>query len=230
VPPELLSAVERALPHVKMSESYGLTEGGSPFRAPVDGRPVPRGSVGVKAPDVEVKLIDESGREHPTDGELSIRSPYVCLGYHNQPEVTAEKLTDGWLRTGDIFHRDAAGFYFFRSRVDDMFSCGGENIYPKEVENILFTHPDVADAVVAPVPHGVKGFVPAAMVIPRAGARLTGAALKTHFLARGPAYAHPRFIAIVPQFPLNGAGKIDRGAVRRALEAEYRGQDAGAAS
>jgi len=228
VPPELLNAVERALPHVKMSESYGLTEGGSPFRAPIDGRPVPRGSVGVQAPDIEVKLIDAEGREQPSDGELLIRSPYVCLGYHNQPEVTAAKLADGWLRTGDIFHRDADGFYFFRSRVDDMFSCGGENIYPKEVENILFTHPDVADAVVAPVPHGVKGFVPAAMVIPRAGARLTGAALKTYFLARGPAYAHPRFIAIVPGFPLNGAGKIDRGAVRRALEAEYRGQDSGA--
>jgi len=224
VPPELLNAVERALPGVKMSESYGLTEGGSPFRAPLDGRPVPRGSVGTLAPEVEVKLIDAEGRENATDGELLIRSPYVCLGYHNQPEVTAAKLTDGWLRTGDIFHRDADGFYFFRSRVDDMFSCGGENIYPKEVENVLFTHPDVADAVVAPVPHGVKGYVPAAMVIARGGARLSPAALKSHFLAHGPAYAHPRFIAVVPQFPLNGAGKIDRGAVRQALEAAYREQ------
>ena len=222
VPPELLAAVERALPHVKMSESYGLTEGGSPFRAPLDGRPVPRGSVGVLAPDTEVKLIDPEGRVHPSDGELLIRSPYVCLGYHNRPEVTAEKLNDGWLRTGDVFHRDTDGFYFFRSRVDDMFSCGGENIYPKEVENLLFTHPDVADAVVAPVPHAVKGFVPAAMVIARAGARVTDAELKRHCLARGPAYAHPRFVAIVPQLPLNGAGKIDRAAVRRELAAAYR--------
>jgi len=222
VPPELLNAVERALPHVKMSESYGLTEGGSPFRAPADGRPVPRGSVGVQAPDIEVKLLDAVGRAHPSDGELLIRSPYVCLGYHNQPEVTAQKLVDGWLRTGDIFHRDAQGFYFFRSRVDDMFSCGGENVYPKEVENVLFTHPDVADAVVAPVPHGVKGFVPAAMVIARAGAQPSEAALKAHCLERGPAYAHPRFIAIVAQLPLNGAGKIDRGAVRRELVAAYR--------
>src|ERR1700758_2640659 len=180
VPPELLNAVERALPHVKMSESYGLTEGGSPFRAPPDGRPVPRGSVGVQAPDIEVKLIGLDGREQPSDGELLIRSPYVCLGYHNQPEVTAAKLSDGWLRTGDIFHRDADGFYFFRSRVDDMFSCGGENVYPKEGENLLFTHPDVADAVVAPVPHAVKGFVPAAMVIARAGAQVSEAALKAH--------------------------------------------------
>src|SRR5262249_19379585 len=70
VPPELLNAVERALPHVKMSESYGLTEGGSPFRAPLDGRAGPRGSVGVQAPDTEVKLLDPDGREHPNDGEL----------------------------------------------------------------------------------------------------------------------------------------------------------------
>jgi long-chain acyl-CoA synthetase len=100
-----------------------------------------------------------------------------------------------------------------------MFSCGGENVYPKEVENLLFTHPDVADAVVAPVPHAVKGFVPAAMVIARAGARVSEAALRTHCLERGPAYAHPRLIAIVPQLPLNGAGKIDRAAVKRELAA-----------
>jgi acyl-CoA synthetase (AMP-forming)/AMP-acid ligase II len=224
VPPELLNAVERALPGVRMSESYGLTEGGSPFRAPLDGRLVPRGSVGVQAPDIEVKLLDQNGGEHPSEGELLIRSPYVCLGYHNQPEVTAAKLQDGWLRTGDIFWRDRDGFYFFRSRIDDMFSCGGENVYPKEVENILFTHPDVADAVVAPVPHGVKGFVPAAMVIPRAGMRVTGAELKTWCLAHGPAYAHPRFIAVVARLPLNGAGKVDRAAVRRELETAYRAQ------
>jgi long-chain acyl-CoA synthetase len=230
VPPELLNAVERALPHVKMSESYGLTEGGSPFRAALDGRPVPRGSVGVQAPGIEVRLLDADGREHPSDGELLIRSPYVCLGYHNQPDVTAAKLADGWLRTGDIFHRDRDGFYFFRSRVDDMFSCGGENVYPKEVENILFTHPDVADAVVAPVPHGVKGYVPAAMVIARAGARVTDAALKVYCLERGPAYAHPRFIAIVTQLPLNGAGKIDRAAVRRELAAAYHAHESAASS
>ena len=164
---ELLDAVERALPGVKTSESYGLTEGGSPFRAPVDGRPVPRGSVGALAPDTQVKLVGPDETEHPSFGELMIRSPYVCLGYHNQPDVTRAKLRDGWLKTGDIFFRDDDGFYYFRSRADDMFSCGGENIYPKEVENLLFRHPDVANAVVAPVPHAVKGFVPAALIIPR---------------------------------------------------------------
>jgi long-chain acyl-CoA synthetase len=219
VTPELLDAVERALPGVKTSESYGLTEGGSPFRAPLDGRPVPRGSVGVAAPGIEVKLVDAAGNEQPEFGELLIRSPYVCLGYYNEPEITRQKLVDGWLRTGDVFFRDRDGFYYFRSRVDDMFSCGGENIYPKEVENLLFAHPDVADAVVAPVPHAVKGFVPAAMVTLRAGATATPAALKTFCIERGPLYSHPRHIVTVPSLPQNGAGKIDRAAVRRELQA-----------
>jgi long-chain acyl-CoA synthetase len=222
VTPELLDAVERALPGVKTSESYGLTEGGSPFRAPLDGRPVPRGSIGVLAPDIDVKLIGPDGKENPSLGELLIRSPYVCLGYHKQPEITRQKLQDGWLCTGDIFCKDEQGFYYFRSRMDDMFSCGGENIYPKEVENLLFTHPDVANAVVTPVPHAVKGYVPAALVVPRAGAKITESELKSYCLERGPAYAHPRHVEIVPELPLNGAGKVDRAAAQAKLESIYR--------
>lgn len=227
VPPELLDAVERALPHVKVSESYGLTEGGSPMRAPIDGRPVPRGSVGVQVPDIELKLVDSRGNEHPSLGELVFRSPYVCSGYHNQPEITREKLANGWLRTGDIFYRDENGFFFFRSRVDDMFSCGGENVYPKEVENLLFRHPDVVDAVVAPVPHEIKGFVPAAMVIRRKGSSVAPADFKAFCIKQGPAYAHPRHIEFVDALPLNGAGKIDRAVVQTQLRTAYANAAAG---
>jgi acyl-CoA synthetase (AMP-forming)/AMP-acid ligase II len=113
------------------------------------------------------------------------------------------------------------GFFYFRSRIDDMFSCGGENVYPKEVENLLFAHPDVVNAVVTPVPHAVKGFVPAAMVMARKGATVTPDDLKAYCLAEGPAFSHPRFIDIVLALPLNGAGKIDRGAVQAALSAAY---------
>jgi long-chain acyl-CoA synthetase len=221
VTPELLDAVERALPHVKVSESYGLTEGGSPLRAPIDGRPVPRGSPGVPAPDIELRLIDAQGCD-AEEGELLIRCPYVCLGYYNEPEITRAKLTDGWLHTGDIFCKDKDGFFYFRSRVDDMFSCGGENVYPKEVENLLFAHPDVVNAVVAPVPHPVKGSVPAAMVIACEGSTVTAELLKAYCLDKGPAYSHPRFIDIVAALPLNGAGKIDRNMVQAKLGAAYR--------
>jgi long-chain acyl-CoA synthetase len=220
VAPELLDAVERALPHVKVSESYGLTEGGSPLRPPIDGRAVPRGSPGVGAPEIELRLVDANGRD-ADEGELLIRCPYVCLGYHNEPEMTRQKLDHGWLHTGDIFCKDKEGFFYFRSRVDDMFSCGGENVYPKEVENLLFAHPEVVNAAVAPVPHPVKGFVPAAMVMARGGSTVTGDELKAYCLEKGPAYSHPRFVDIVAALPLNGAGKIDRGMVQAKLGAAY---------
>jgi long-chain acyl-CoA synthetase len=216
VTPELMDAVERALPHVKVSESYGLTEGGSPLRPPIDGRAVPRGSPGVPAPEIELRLIDANGSD-AEEGELLIRCPYVCLGYYNEPEITRAKLTDGWLHTGDVFYKDKGGFFYFRSRVDDMFSCGGENVYPKEVENLLFAHPDVVSAVVAPVPHAVKGFVPAAMVIAREGSGVKADDLKAFCLEKGPAYSHPRFVEVVAALPLNGAGKIDRTAVQARL-------------
>jgi long-chain acyl-CoA synthetase len=223
VTPELMDLVERALPHIKVSESYGLTEGGSPLRPPIDGRSVPRGSPGVPAPEIELRLIDAQGNEanDAEEGELLIRCPYVCLSYYNEPEITRAKLTDGWLHTGDVFCKDN-GFFYFRSRVDDMFSCGGENVYPKEVENLLFAHPEVVNAVVAPVPHAVKGFVPAAMVIPREGSALTADAVKAFCLEKGPAYSHPRFVDVVSALPLNGAGKIDRAVVQARLVAAYK--------
>lgn len=216
VTPELMDDVERAIPGVKVGESYGLTEGGSPFREPLDGRRTPRGSPGVQAPEYQVRLVDEDGHDREDEGELWLKSPYNCLGYHKRPDVTGERLVDGWLRTGDIFQRDKAGFFYFKSRVDDMFSCGGENIYPKEVEDLLFRHPAVANAVVAPVPHAVKGYVPAAMIVLNKGATATAAEIKTYCLESGPKYAHPRFVEIVGEreLPLNGAGKIDRRAVR----------------
>jgi acyl-CoA synthetase (AMP-forming)/AMP-acid ligase II len=221
VTPELMDKVERALPGITVGESYGLTEGGSPFRTPIDGRPVPRGSPGVQAPEYQVRLVGPDGKDSDDEGELWLKSPYNCLGYHKRPDVTREKLVDGWLRTGDVFRRDPDGFYYFKTRVDDMFSCGGENIYPKEVEDLLFRHPAVANAVVAPVPHAVKGYVPAALVVLKRGVSAKAEALKTWCLENGPKYAHPRFVKIIDEteMPLNGAGKIDRTVARARLGA-----------
>jgi long-chain acyl-CoA synthetase len=217
VPQELIRSLEGVFRGVKMKESYGLTEGGGPLREPVSGRKIPRGSCGVVTEGYEVKLVAPNGNEGVSEGEMWTRSPTVTRGYHNLPQLTREKIVDGWLRTGDFFRVDADGFFYFMGRIDDMFSCGGENIYPKEVENLLFGHPAVRDACVVPIPHAVKGLVPAAAVALHPRARVTAEELKAFCLERGPAYAHPRRIVIVDDLPLSGAGKPDRKAIQRCL-------------
>ena len=215
---ELIRAVEAEF-GAPVHEAYGLTEGGGPLREPVAGGPVPRGSCGLVAPEVEARLVGEDGRENQRQGELWVRSPAVLVGYNNRPELDAERLVDGFLRTGDIFRRDENGYFYFMGRIDDQFSCGGENIYPKEVELLLAQHPDVVDAVVAPVAHEVKGLAPVALVVLREAPGPREEALRRFTLEHGPAYAHPRRIFAVDQLPLNGAGKIDRAAARAQIEA-----------
>jgi long-chain acyl-CoA synthetase len=218
-PKELLDAVESAF-GVPASESYGLTEGGPVMIGPpLDGRSVPHGSCGVAWPQGEVKLIDSEGHESARYGELWVRNPGVTPGYYHLPEVNRERLRDGWLKTGDVFSRDAQGFLYFRGRTDDMFNSGGENIYPLEVENVLLRHSAVAEASVVPVPHRVKGEVPVAMVVKAKGRSVSEDELKEFCLANGPAYAHPRRIVFVAELPLNGPGKIDRKAVQNTLRA-----------
>ncbi len=220
---ELMRAVETAF-GVKVGESYGLTEGGPVMIGPpVDGRVVPIGSCGVAWPEGEVKLVRDDGTADSRFGELWVRNPGVTPGYHNLPDVNARRLKDGWLATGDLFEVDDDGFFYFRGRTDDMFNCGGENIYPKEVEDLLLRHPAVYDASVVPLPHPVKGMVPVALVMARHGDGVTEAALKAHCLAKGPAYAHPRRILVVDALPLNGAGKVDRGEVAKRLHDAFGG-------
>ena len=221
VQPELTEQIRTTF-GVPVSESYGLTEGGPVMIGPpLDGRPVPHGSCGVAWPEGEIRLIDADGRDHPSDGELWVKNPGVTPGYHNLPEVNAKRIRDGWLATGDLFHLDAEGFYYFRGRTDDMFKSGGENVYPKEVENILIAHPKVYDACVSPVADPLKGDVPVALVMLEPGESLAEDELKRWTLERGPAYAHPRRIAFVDTMPLNGAGKVDRLAIGRMLAERF---------
>ncbi len=220
-PKELLDAVESAF-GAPVSESYGLTEGGPVMIGPpVDGRPVPRGSCGVMWPEGEVKLVTAEGEESPSHGELWVRNPGVTPGYYRLPEVNTERLKDGWLKTGDVFDRDADGFFYFKGRTDDMFNSGGENIYPLEVENMLLRHPAVAEASVVAVPHAIKGEVPVALVVKAKGRDIDEDALKQFCLANGPAYAHPRRIDFAAELPLNGPGKIDRKVVQRMMRERH---------
>jgi long-chain acyl-CoA synthetase len=214
-PRELQEAVEAAF-KVPVMESYGLTEGGPVMiGSPVDGRRVPKGSCGVAWPEGEVKLVGSDGKEGLDYGELWVRNPGVTPGYHNLPEVNRQRIVDGWLKTGDLFSRDAQGFFFFKGRTDDMFNSGGENIYPIEVEGLILTHPEIADVSVVPYPHVIKGEVPVAVVVRRAGSKITEQEVRDFALAKGPAYAHPRRVLFVDSLPLSGAAKTDRHAVKK---------------
>jgi len=184
---------------------------------PLDGRPTPHGSCGVAWPEGEVKLVGPDGQDSPSHGELWVRNPGVTPGYYRLPEVDRERIRDGWLKTGDVFDRDAQGFFYFKGRTDDMFNSGGENVYPLEVENVLLKHPGVAEVSVVPAPHRVKGEVPVAMVVKTKGAEISEDELKQFCLANAPAYAHPRLIDFVAELPLNGPGKIDRKVVQRLM-------------
>lgn len=205
--------------NVPTVQGYGLTEtAGGCLSPPIDGRPVPRRSVGGVMPETEVKLVGPNGGERDDIGEFWIRSPGNTPGYHNLPDVTAERIVDGWLKTGDILSRDADGFFYFEGRVDDMFNCGGENVYPKEVENLLMQHPAVAQAVVLPHDHPTKGQCPVAAVVLN-DSSISEAELKAFTLQNGPAYAHPRRIIVKDELPLTGVNKVDLRAVGAELAA-----------
>src|SRR5215467_7298651 len=216
----LIDAVRRAFPGATVSYIYGTTEAGPVMFGPhPDGRPQADLALGWPRSQVEVRLVGPDGRE-AAEGMLWIRTPATMTGYLNLPEKTREVLTsDGWYQSGDIFRREADGAYYFVGRADDMFVCGGENIYPGEVEALLERHPDIQQACVVPIPDEIKYEKPFAFVVTKDGRRLSEEAVKQYALANAPAFQHPRHVVFLPELPLASTGKIDRVALRRlALE------------
>lgn len=208
--PELRSQAKRIFPNAKVVNGFGTTEGGPIFFAPHPrGLRQPESSVGCAHPEVTLRLMHE-GCEVRDQGVLQIRSQAVMLGYRNMPEASKRAFTaDGFYDTGDIFRRDAEGFFYFVSRADDMFTCGGENIFPSAVEAVLLQHPEVDEACVVAVPDDIKGRKPVAFVVARS-AELTEEELKRHALERAPAYQHPRRVWFIDALPLAFTNKVDR--------------------
>ena len=223
VSPGLMEAVRRAFPGAPAGNAYGTTEAGPVVFAPhPQGLPTPDLSPGVAHPQVELRLIAEDARE-ADEGVLQMRCPALMNGYHNLAEATARAMTaDGFYVTGDVFRRDADGFYTFVGRTDDMFVSGGENIYPADVERMLERHPAVAQAAVIPVDDDIKGQKPVAFVIPKAGQSPSEDEIKKYALANAPAYQHPRSVWFVDELPLASTNKVDRGQLRRTAEERVR--------
>jgi acyl-coenzyme A synthetase/AMP-(fatty) acid ligase len=208
--PEFFEQMHRLFPNAETANSWGTTESGPlGFGPHPDGIAKPMGSLGYPRKGIEVKFVGgaETGA---TEGVLHIRTPALMTGYLNREADTRKRLIDGWYDTGDVMRRDENGFVSFVGRADDMFQCGGENVYPGEVEKLLGRHPDVAQACVVPVPDEIKYQLPVAFVVPRPGTQPTEDALRRFALDNGPAYAHPRAVWFVDELPLAGTNKIDR--------------------
>ena len=210
VSPKLWSRVEQIFPGADILNGYGTTEAGPMVLGPRSGKSVPPMSAGFQVDGVDLKLIDKGGNE-TDEGVLWQRSPANTPGYLNLPKKTAEVITpDGWYISGDVFRRDADGAYYFVGRDDDMFVCGGENIYPGEVEATLVSHPGVEQACVVPVPDDIKGEKPIAFVVKSHGSTVKADEVKQYALANAPAFQHPRMVIFMDELPLSGPGKIDR--------------------
>ena len=218
LPPAIAAEWERRVPSSIVLEGYGLTEGAGVVTS--SSRNARRtGSVGKPVVNVEVAILDPNGRELPEgeDGEICVRSATVMAGYWNAPEQTAATLKDGWLHTGDVGHFDSGGFLFVVDRMKDLIIRGGFNVYPRDVEDALMTHPDVTQAAVVGRPDERHGEEIVAVVAVNPGASVTETALIDYARERIGRHKYPRAIRIVPAVPLTSVGKTDRKAVRQLL-------------
>ncbi|MER6426274.1 long-chain fatty acid--CoA ligase [Streptomyces sp900105245] len=210
LPVEIINRVEQRLA-VTVLEGYGLSET-SPVATFSDPRlPSRPGSIGVPIWGVELKLIRPDWTEVTGAGEvgeIAIRGHNVMKGYYNRPEATAEAIRDGWFRTGDLARRDEDGFYYIVDRAKDLIIRGGFNVYPREIEEVLHTHPAVGLAAVIGVPHDSHGEEIKAFVILEKDAVLTADELVAWGKEQMAAYKYPRVVEIVSSLPMTGSGKI----------------------
>jgi acyl-CoA synthetase (AMP-forming)/AMP-acid ligase II len=207
----LIDQVRGIFPETAVYNAYGTTEAGAgTFGGHPDGHAKPDIALGYPAPGVEARLIAGDNQD-ADEGVLQLRTPAQMPGYLNLPERTAQCVSaEGWYDTGDIMRRDADGFYYFVGRADDMFVCGGENIFPGEVEKMLERHPAIHQACVVPAEDSVRGQKPVAYIVGAPGTKITEAEVKAFALENGPPQQHPRNVEFVDALPLAGTNKIDR--------------------
>jgi long-chain acyl-CoA synthetase len=199
-------------------EGYGLSEGTcASTMNPVAGPRRP-GTVGIAFPGQQIRIIDEAGTEVATgvDGEVTIAGPNIMRGYLGRPDETARVIIDGWLHTGDIGHLDAEGYLTLVGRSKDMIIRGGENIYPKEIEDVLTSDPTVLEAAVIGVPDDKWGETVAAYVQPRPGHTINLEALHNICAQKLAGYKRPTAIFVMDAIPKNAVGKTNKAPLRAA--------------
>lgn len=201
-------------------EAYGLTEASPVTHAtPAKGKRKP-GSVGIALPSTDARIMDlESGtRELPVgeSGELVVKGPQVMKGYWNMEEESAETLRDGWLYTGDIAYMDADGYVFIVDRKKDMIISGGYNVYPREIDEVLYEHPKIADAVSIGVPDTYRGETVKVFVVVKPEETLTGEEVIAYCKEKLAAYKVPHMVEFRQELPKSMVGKV----LRKELRAE----------
>jgi len=224
--PTVLEDMLSALPGVDFFHQYGLTEAcpivsvNPPENHAEQGRANGlSGSAGRAVPGVEVKIVDDDGRELPPGsvGEIVVRGPNITSGYWNKPAETSAALRDGWLFTGDGAWMDEAGHLFVVDRIKDMIVTGGENVYSAEVEGVIARHPAVAMCAVIGIPHPTWVEAVHAVVVLRPGASLDADAVRAHCRDSIAGYKCPKSVEFRAELPLSGAGKV----LKRELRAPF---------
>jgi long-chain acyl-CoA synthetase len=184
------------------------------------------GSIGVPMPSVDVRIVDvETGMiDMPTGepGEMIFKTPQVSAGYWNRPEETAEILRDGWLYTGDIGYMDEDGYIFIVDRKKDVLLCSGFSVYPREIDEVLYTHPQVFEACTIGAPDEKRGETVKSCVILKPGATITEQELIDYCRERLAPYKVPKIIEFIDELPRTSLGKPDRKALRALDEAKNR--------
>jgi long-chain acyl-CoA synthetase len=209
MPVEVMKAFEDKF-QAKILEGYGLSETSpvASFNHPDKERKP--GSIGTPIAGVEMKLVDEDGNDVAQGdvGEIVIKGHNVMKGYWNKPDATEEAIKDGWFHSGDMGQVDEDGYFFIVDRKKDMIIRGGYNVYPREIEEVLYEHPAVREVAVLGVPHDELGEEVAAVVALKEGESVSEDELREHAKEAVAAYKYPRKIWFVDELPKGPTGKI----------------------
>jgi len=183
------------------------------------------GTIGIPLPGVEMRIVDDDDNELPPNevGEIVVRGENVMLGYHNQPEATAEAMRNGWYHTGDLGKVDEDGYFTIVDRKKDMLIVGGLNVYPREVEEVLYKHPAVADAAVIGAHDPLRGEEVVAVVVLKPGASATARELREYCRQNLANYKVPRRIIFRDMLPRSDTGKILKRLLRKEMELDPNG-------
>jgi len=211
LPVEVLRAFEEAFACVIL-EGYGLSETSPVASFNHPDRERKAGSIGTPIEGVEMRVVDADGRDVPVGevGEIAIRGHNIMKGYWRRPEATAEAVPDGWFRSGDLARMDEDGYFFIVDRKKELIIRGGYNVYPREVEEVLYEHPAVAEAAVIGIPHPSLGQEVGAAVALKPGAQATPEEIRDFVKGQLAAYKYPRHVWIVDALPKTATGKILR--------------------